>query len=82
MTQPDKPWFRKRGRERGGGYDITGWQGAAVLCVFILIVCIPPIATLLASQSLLLTFVIATACAVGGAWWLVRMIRAHGVPDA
>jgi len=77
-----KQWFRKRPIERGSGYDVASWEGAAVLGVFCVIVSAPLPILLLASGSLLLTFVGAVACAIGGVWWLVRMIRAHGDPDA
>ena len=82
MTRPNGPWFRKRPSERGGGFDIASWQGAAVLAAFVLIVCGPPLLLLLATGSLIAFFLSALACAVGGAWWLVRTIRAQGVPDA
>ena len=69
MIQADEPWFRKRPPERGSGYDIANWRGAAVLGAFVLMISVPPIVTLTASRSLLLAFVIAMACAIGGAWW-------------
>lgn len=77
-----RQWSRKRPIERGFGYDIASWEGAAVLGLFCVMVSAPLPILLWVTRSLLLTFIGTVACAVGGAFWLVRMIRAHGDPDA
>jgi hypothetical protein len=80
-TDP-KPWFVKRTPAQGYGYGIGSWQGAAVLLAYTLMISVPPIGLVLATGSLLAFFLWAVACCLGGTWWLVRMIRAHGDPDA
>lgn len=77
-----KRWFRGRPIERGSGYDIVSWQGAAVLVAFCVIIVAPLPILLFTTGSLLVTFLGSVACAIGGAWWLVRMIRAHGDTNA
>jgi len=76
-----KPWFRSRAPERGGGFDITSWQGAMALAAFALLLVIGVLSIILSGASLL-GISAAAICAIGGTYWLVRMIRAHGEPDA
>ena len=76
-----KPWFSSRPAERGGGFDVVSWQGAAVLAVYCLLIAIA-VASIVASDGSVSSLIAAATLCIGGSYWLVRVIRAHGEPDA
>lgn len=76
-----KPWFSSRSAERGGGFDVVSWQGAAVLAAYCLLIAIA-VASIIAGGGSLPGLIAAAVLCIGGTYWLVRIIRAHGEPDA
>lgn len=76
-----KPWYRIRSPERGGSFDVTSWEGAAVLAAYALLDVIGILFIILSGASFV-GIGAAVVCCVGGTYGLVRTIRAHGVPEA
>ena len=76
-----KQWFRIRSSERGGSFDVTSWQGAAILTAYVLLDVIGILAIIVSGASLV-GIGAAILCCVGGTYGLVRTVRAQGAPEA
>lgn len=72
-----QPWFRSRPPEQGGRFDIVRWQGAVILAVYALLL-IVGIVSVIATGASAAGIAMAALCHIGGTYWLVRMVRAHG----
>jgi hypothetical protein len=76
-----KPWFRIRSPERGGSFDVTSWEGAAILAAYALLD-VTGILSIILSGASLAGIGAAILCCVGGTYGLMRTVRAHSKPEA